>query len=319
PAVRVTEPGQWWPPPALSASWIADHHDEFDLMHLQFGFDALGPTELERVVDELDRRGKPLIYTVHDLRNPHHLSDRAHNEALDVLLRRAASLITLTEGAATVINHRWGRHATVLPHPHVVPIGHIRPRPRNTGRFVIGVHAKSVRASMDPLPVIYALVQVVRELGDAELRVNVHHDVFDDDGERHDRDLARYLSVASRSGDITLSVHDCFSDDELWDYLEALDLSVLPYRFGTHSGWLEACHDLGTTVLAPDCGFYREQRECLSYTMNESEFDENSVRTAVQRAYTIRPVWQATAAGRVVEREAIATAHREIYRKALSA
>ncbi|MDQ2748657.1 MAG: glycosyltransferase family 1 protein, partial [Actinomycetota bacterium] len=42
PAVRVTEPGQWWPPPALSASWIADHHDEFDLMHLQFGFDALG-------------------------------------------------------------------------------------------------------------------------------------------------------------------------------------------------------------------------------------------------------------------------------------
>lgn len=70
---------------------------------------------------------------------------------------------------------------------------------------------------------------------------HVHHDVFDDDGARHDRDLARYLSAASRRGEIALSVHDCFSDDELWSYLEALDLSVLPYRFGTHSGWLEAC------------------------------------------------------------------------------
>ena len=59
-------------------------------------------------------------------------------------------------------------------------------------------------------------------------------------------------------------MHDYFSDDELWDYLHALDVSVLPYRFGTHSGWLEACHDLGTTVVAPTCGFYAEQRPCLT-------------------------------------------------------
>ena len=36
--------------------------------------------------------------------------------------------------------------------------------------------------------------------------------------------------------------------------------SVLPYRFGTHSGWLEACYDLGTAVVAPTCGFYAEQQ-----------------------------------------------------------
>ena len=42
----------------------------------------------------------------------------------------------------------------------------------------------------------------------------------------------------------------------------ALDVSVLPYRFGTHSGWLEACFDLGTAVVAPSCGFYAEQRPC---------------------------------------------------------
>ena len=40
-------------------------------------------------------------------------------------------------------------------------------------------------------------------------------------------------------------------DDELWDYLQSLDVSVLPYRFGTHSGWLEACHDLGHDGRGP--------------------------------------------------------------------
>ena len=62
-------------------------------------------------------------------------------------------------------------------------------------------------------------------------------------------------------------MHDYFTDDELWDYLSSLDVSVLPYRFGTHSGWLEACFDLGTIVLAPDCGYYAEQRPCVTYAV----------------------------------------------------
>ena len=52
-------------------------------------------------------------------------------------------------------------------------------------------------------------------------------------------------------------MHDFFPDADLWDYLEGLDVSVLPYRFGTHSGWLEACYDLGTPVLAPTAGSRR--------------------------------------------------------------
>lgn len=71
-------------------------------------------------------------------------------------------------------------------------------------------------------------------------------------------------------------------------------------------------------MLAPDCGFYPEQRECLSFTLNESELDTNSLRAAVQLAYTSRLIWQAMAARRVAEREAIAAAHREIYRRVLS-
>ena len=41
-------PGQWWPPAMLSPGWVRDHRDDFDVFHVQFGFDAqpapaLGP------------------------------------------------------------------------------------------------------------------------------------------------------------------------------------------------------------------------------------------------------------------------------------
>ena len=34
---------------------------------------------------------------------------------------------------------------------------------------------------------------------------------------------------------------------------------LLPYRWGTHSGLLEAAHDLGTPVLAPAFGGFGDQ------------------------------------------------------------
>ena len=39
----------------------------------------------------------------------------------------------------------------------------------------------------------------------------------------------------------------------------ALDVCVLPYRFATHSTWLELCHDLGVAPVFPAVGFLREQ------------------------------------------------------------
>jgi hypothetical protein len=108
-----------------------------------------------------------------------------------------------------------------------------------------------------------------------------------------------------------------FTDEELWAYLESLDVSVLPYRFGTHSGWLEACHDLGTTVLAPTCGYFREQRPCLSYRHDESGFDVRSLAEAVLYAYEHRPHWQARPGDRLRERLEVAAEHRRLYERVL--
>jgi hypothetical protein len=302
----------------LSPRWIRQHASEFDVFHVHFGFDALTVEDLSAVVDALDVHGKPLVYTVHDLRNPHHDDRAAHDAHLDVLVRRAAALITLTPGAAQAMERRWGRRPIVLPHPHVVESERVRARrARDTASFRVGIHAKSVRANMDPGVVVAALVPLVDELPGLRIIVDVHCDVADPHGARHDRTLMRLLRGAASDGHVELSVHDCYTDAELWDYLEGLDLSVLPYRFGTHSGWLEACHDLGTAVLAPSCGFYAEQRPCLTYHHDESGLDPASLRAAVRQAYESRPVLQGDLAARQAERVGLAAAHRALYRAVL--
>ena len=101
---------------------------------------------------------------------------------------------------------------------------------------------------------------------------------------RHDAEFAGHLTRSADGGPVELQVHDYFSDDELWGYLQGLDVSVLPYQFGTHSGWLEACYDLGTWVAAPDCGFYAEQRPCLTYAATGPE-RRRSLVTAVRTAH----------------------------------
>jgi glycosyltransferase involved in cell wall biosynthesis len=310
-------PGQWWPPRMLSPDWVREHRDEFDVMHVQFGFDAQSARSLAALVAELRRWDKRLVYTAHDLRNPHHLDRRAHDEHLDVLVAQADEVVTLTPGAAAEIHRRWGRRPVVLPHPHVIEFERFRPRPAGEDAWTVGVHAKSVRASMVPLPVVAAIADVVRDLPGARLQVNVHHDVADADGLRHDPALMRWLREAESAGVLELVVHDYFSDEELWQYLESLDLSVLPYRFGTHSGWLEACFDLGTTVLAPTCGYFAQQRPCLTYVHDERGLDVPSLQAAVRAAYEQRPLWQATLAHRRQERADLAAAHRGIFEAVL--
>lgn len=319
PAVDDASPGQWWPPAMLDPDWVRAHADEFDVFHIHFGFDALDPADLAAVVAALRAVGKPLVYTVHDLRNPHHATQQAHDAHLDVLVPEADALITLSGGAAREIETRWHRHAHVIPHPHVVPLARMRRRERrpNPAGLTVGLHLKSVRANMAPLATVRALLPLGDELPGLQLIIDVHRDVAEPGGNRHDAVLMSQLEQASRSGRAQLHIHDCYTDDELWDYFERLDVSVLPYRFGTHSGWLEACHDLGTTVVAPDCGYFAEQRPCLAYHAGGSGPDAASLRDAVRRAFHERPLWQSSPQARAAERRLVARRHRAIYEQLL--
>ncbi|MCH5641230.1 glycosyltransferase family 1 protein [Gordonia sp. ABSL49_1] len=318
PADGRKVPGGWWPPVMLDPDWIARHHDDFDLMHVHFGFDAIGPDTMRAIVDELERHGKPLVYTLHDLRNPHHPTPGDHEKVLDVLVPAATELVTLTPGAAEVIERRWSRTASVLPHPHVVPRVRFPASPTVGEEFVVGVHAKSVRPNMDPLPVISTLTDAAASYPDVVIQVNLHSEVFEPGSHWYNPEFgSAALSLGGRPA-TRVVVHDYFSDDELWDYLESLAVSVLPYRFGTHSGWLEACHDLGTAVIAPSCGFYRDQRECELFDFTEDRYDAESLVQALDRSYRRVPT-PPTWTQRRSERAWIAAEHDRLYARCLDA
>ena len=310
------EAAPWWPPVMLQPDWVRENADTFDVMHVHFGFDGQSPESLQDLVDTLRERDRPLVVTVHDLRNPHHDEPELHDAQLGVLVGAADAVVTLTPGAAAEVMRRFGREATVLPHPHVVDEPTLsRPRVPHEG-FVIGIHVKSLRAGMAPGPVIEEAVAALPSMPGASLRVDAHTDVMTPSDDHYAPALASRLRELAADGLIDLRVHDFFTDDELWDYLGSLDVSVLPYRFGTHSGWLEACHDLGTTVVAPDCGFYAEQRPCLVYGTPGSTTSAPGTATvgqALRRAHRERPHWRADPRARRAERAALSRAHEALY------
>jgi glycosyltransferase involved in cell wall biosynthesis len=320
PSDGETVPGGWWPPVMLDPDWIEANAATFDVFHVHFGFDAKTPAELEAICDALAAAGVPLVVTVHDLRNPHHADDDLHRAQLGTLLAHAAAVITLTPGAAEEISRRWDVAAQVLPHPHVLPRARLGSPRRPHRGFVVGLHAKSLRANMDVLAVADALAGAVAGLPGARLQINLHDEVFDPGNHWYAPDVGKQLRGLARSHDqVELVEHPYFDDDELWDYLASLDVSVLPYRFGTHSGWLEACFDLGTAVVAPSCGFYAQQRPCLTYGHGDEGLDADALVEAVRVAYAMRPQWQACREDRLRERDMLAMEHARLYIRLLEA
>lgn len=314
-------------PCLLDPAWVGEHAAGFDVFHVHFGVEFYDPRRIETLADVLDRHGIPLVFTCHDLRNPNHPSPGLHDGHLDVLLRRADAVITLTDHAAAEIERRWSRDATVLPHPHVVPMGELRRRqsrrrPRHRDGHRVGIHLKSLRANMSPFPVVDTALRTARERDGLRVRIDVHHDVADPDHANHDGELMQLLhdAVADRDAVADLHVHHYLSDDELWHYLESVDSFLLPYTFGTHSGLLEACRDLGTAVIAPTTGGYADQGAHHLFEASEDHgIDRDDLRRALLDAERTGRPDPVPASVRQREREVVAATHVEIYRRLLEA
>ncbi|WP_131103226.1 glycosyltransferase [Ornithinimicrobium sufpigmenti] len=266
PPVPGAPAGQWWPHPALEVEWVHRHASEQDVLHLHFGTEGRSTAQLARWLRAVRGAGLPLVYTVHDIDHPHLVDQSRHREHLALLVEGADGLLTLTEGAAGVVERDFGRRPLVVPHPHVAPLDRIgravpaRPRPLR-----VGVHLKSLRTNLAPMPLLPALVEAVAVLRDAgtavELEVRAHPEVLDPAAARHDRQVAAWWRrhAAAPPPGVSMVLAPRLDDEGLWDYLAGLDVSVLPYAWGTHSGWVEACRDLGTWALAPDVGHLAEQ------------------------------------------------------------
>jgi glycosyltransferase involved in cell wall biosynthesis len=264
PPVAGRGAGQWWPPAALDPHWIRRHADEADLLHVHFGTESFPPGHLTACIDAAHDAGWAVVYTAHDLEHPQLSEQGAHDAQLGELFRGADAVVTLTPGAAATVRTRWHRDAVVIPHPSLLrPDGAATPVPgsedvRTDSEDVrIGVHLKDLRPNVDGPGTVAALLAAVDRLRAEGIRavaeVRLHHRVRDEAA----RDEVRRLCAASDSA--FLLEHERLSDLDLEAALGRLDACVLPYRHGTHSGWLELCWDLGVPVAAPAVGFYVEQ------------------------------------------------------------
>lgn len=267
-----TEP--WWPHPALEIDRVRSVADTVDLVHLHFGFEHRTVDQLQAWVHELRRLGLMLVFTVHDLANPNIDDQQLHLDQLDVLVPAADELITLTPGAATEIARRWGRRPHVIPHPPVVLD---RPLGVDTEPGLVGVHFKRVRPGTMPVADAAPLLVEAARAVDARLLLSI-------DGRAEPTEIAE-LRRWSRTKGVEVAVDEHRPDDEFAVALARLAVAVLPYRFGTHSGWLEACRDVGTRVVAPDCGPYADQwADVETFRCVERTWDADSLTTAMARA-----------------------------------
>jgi hypothetical protein len=325
PPVPGAPAGRWWPPVMLDPEWIAANAGRFDVMHVHFGMESSSVAGLARTVAALRAAGRPLVHTVHDLTHPQ-LDDQArHRAQLDTIIAAADALVTLTPGAAAEIERRWGRRPLVLAHPAMRAPGPApAPAARGDGSGpVIGMQLRDLRPNIDGPGACRTLVSAVARLRDggvpAQVRVTMHDHVRDP--------AAREQVRRELAGVPCAGLHETPRppDRELEAELAGCAINVLPYRHGTHSGWLELCWDLGVPVAAPRVGHLADQHPEPGFLASFARGDADSLARAL-RALLDAPESVAGGAARrrtrrrregerrTRDRE-LAAAHVDLYRR----
>ncbi|WP_411700837.1 glycosyltransferase [Conyzicola sp.] len=320
--------GQWWPPVALDPRWIDDHAADAHILHIHFGTESFSPERLQATLDAAHDANWPVVFTVHDLVHPQLVDQSVYERQLDVLVPSADALLTLTPGAAAEIARRWGRRAQVVAHPALLttpPRAVERARGDETLR--VGMHLKDLRSNIAAEQMVVALVAALDSLAadglDAVGEIRMHRRV------RDPRVRDRVREICRGSARIALVEHDRLGDDDLAEALAALDACVLPYGYGTHSGWLELCWDLGVPVAAPATGYYADQHPFPSVASFTPDPGGEALAVSLRQlaeapgstlaGTTARFEQLARRRGlRAVDDLAVATTHADLYRRLLA-
>lgn len=293
--------GNWWPHPALEASYWHKPRD-VDLVHIHFGFEHRTPDQLRELVAVLP---VPLVLTVHDLDNPHLEEQAAYHESLGVLVDAASEVVTLTDCAAGVIARRYSRDSvSVIPHPPITCRASSEFEAvsvASPGEVPVAVFLKSLRTNAVADPAFYAAIAQR-----VPLTVYIH-------------DVPATVSLRAELSDVeglTVVVHDPMDDAALYEAVASHAVCILPYARGTHSGWLEMCRDLGVSVAVPDCGCYADQADTAAavatYTTGDGAAAGEAAATLLERG----PIpYQGD---RLAQLEGITQAHARVYRAALA-
>jgi hypothetical protein len=278
-------PAPVWEPAALATR-------EVRIVHLHFGFEALEPDDVSSWIDELRAHDIRLVYTAHDLDNPHVSDQRRHRRLLELVVGAADRVLTLTRPAAEALAS-LGATVAVVPHPHVVPLRRMIRRHHGSAGALY-VHAATCRPNLD----VDLLVDVAARLAPVGLSVHLRLPLD-----------ARGSELASRLGSIPgvrLDLTTRLDDAALWDRIDRASALFLPYRWGTHSGLLEAGRDLATPVLATPISTLIDQ--------GAMALDPLDPIGSLERCRGLPPT---SIVDRLQQRRHVVGAHRRLYRELL--
>ncbi|WP_404802964.1 glycosyltransferase [Microbacterium commune] len=318
PPVPGAPPEQWWPPVAMTARWLSENAAEFDVLHVHFGLESFTADELRDGLDAAARAGRPVVFTVHDLDNPQIVDQDPYRALLDVIVPAADRLITLTPSAAAEIERRWGRPSVVLAHPTLLDEAADPGRVTDGETVRVGIHLRDLRPNIDAENAVRAAVHAARLLERSGPAVEI--EVLLNENVRDDRTADRVVAAADGHAAVRVRRTPYLTDAEIEQWLGGLDLFVLPYRHGTHSGWVELCYDLGVRVAGTDVGHIRSQHPSDFRVVDLD--DPRTVAAAVTWARDDSPSADEVVASRRAQRRdqrrAVRDAHARLYRDVIA-
>jgi beta-1,4-mannosyltransferase len=301
---------QPWPllPELYDPVWVAEHAADWDLAHLHFTWEQHPIARVGAVLDGHRAAGRPVVWTAHDLRNPHTEAGDEDEVYLACLADQADAVTTLTPGAATEVARRFGREAQVLPHGPLLerePAAELRARPRPEGPTRVLLHAKSLRRNLDVVGALEATARAIATGVAVVLVVSVHD-------EAAVRTAVAELTRHDRSG-LELSWHAPWTHAELCRAIADVDALLLPYRWGTHSGLVELAADVGTPVIASDAGYVGQQVPVRSVPLVGNRVDVPELAAALRDAAAGELPAPPPLDARDAARDRFLTGHRELY------
>lgn len=306
--VELVHGDQSWPrlPDLYSPAWIRRHGHDWDVVHLHFTWEQYPVSRLGEVLDAHRDGGTPVVWTAHDLRNPHTHDRERDRDYLDLLADRADEVVTLTSGAAGELRDGFGRQATVVPHGPLVPpaeAASLRAGRQPNARLEVLLLAKSLRANLDWRTPMEVVGELTREGLPLRLAVHLHPDAPARD---------QVLELGAMQG-IDVRIAPRLDTRDLWRRIAASDVLLLPYRWGTHSGLLELATDLGTMAIVSDVGHLAEQAPCRVVASGQDGIDGEELGAALRRLVTEGRTSPVPLGDRRNSLQRFRTAHVDLY------
>ncbi len=249
-----------WPDVLLFPRWRILH---LHWLELQYAYGQISHEQAERNLNALlrrlahiQRRGRSIVYTVHNL-NQHEGRHADLNDLANRWIFEHADVIHVhNRFAAGQVRQQYGREKAVFVIPHGNYIG-VYPNEINR-------EEARVRLGLPQNHFVYLCLGQMRPYKglDALIRAFLENDAPDASlllaGQINDADYAAHLQQLAGEHPNIRVIPRYIPGEEIQLYCNASDLCVLPYRDATTSGAALLAFSFGKSIIAPAIGPFPE-------------------------------------------------------------